>query len=92
MALSWAEPNWVVAETELAAAAVAWYSAPSRRGGVAHAAWRRRRFAPDWDPTRWYYQNFEDEPTVRLSKFLTSDQEDVWEIFQHEDNYGSARI
>jgi len=36
--------------------------------------------------------NFEDEPTVRLSKFLTSDQEDVWEIFQHEDNYGSARI
>ena len=36
--------------------------------------------------------NFEDELTVRLSKFLTSDQEDVWEIFQHEDNYGSARI
>ena len=87
MALSWAEPNWVVAETELAAAAVAWDAAPSRRG--AHGvAWRRRRFAPDWDPA----PNFEDEPTVRLSKFLTSDQEDVWEIFQHEDNYGSARI
>ena len=88
MALSWAEPNWVVAETELAAAVVAWDAAPRYRG----AAWRRRRFTPDWDPARWYYQNFEDEPTVRLSKFLTSDQEDVWEIFQHEDNYGSARI
>ena len=86
MALSWAEPNWVVAETELAAAAVAWDAAPWRRGVASTPLCSRLRSSSVVLP------NFEDEPTVRLSKFLTSDQEDVWEIFQHEDNYGSARI
>ena len=40
-------------------------SLPPPSHGTPHhggAAWRWRRFAPDWDPARWYYQ------TLRMSR------------------------